>query len=74
MKKQFALVPDERAKECTEHQFRYTGRIPCTGQIVCSMCGAVGANVGGRLVPAVATTTTAGTSEGTITAGTAWQG
>ncbi len=39
-KKIFALVPSEREKECDHRQAAYSGRIPCTGPIICAMCGA----------------------------------
>jgi hypothetical protein len=32
------LVPSERAKECTEHAFSYSGRMPCTGVLKCLYC------------------------------------
>lgn len=39
-KKQYALNPSEREKECThELGFAYTGTIPCTGPRICRMCG-----------------------------------
>src|ERR1700687_1884328 len=38
--KKNALIPSERAKECLEHWFSWTGKIPCTGQFKCTMCGA----------------------------------
>jgi len=37
--KRFALIPSERSKPCTDHSFRYTGTIPCTGPQVCYLCG-----------------------------------
>ena len=39
-KKQYALDPAEREKECThELGFAYRGSIPCTGPRICYMCG-----------------------------------
>ena len=40
MKKVYALFPAERERECDHPMgFPYTGRIPCTGPRVCSLCG-----------------------------------
>jgi hypothetical protein len=38
-KKIHALLKSEREKDCVEHHFRWTGRIPCTGEYRCYMCG-----------------------------------
>lgn len=38
-KKANALIPSERLKECEPHHWAYSGRMPCTGLIKCSMCG-----------------------------------
>jgi hypothetical protein len=40
-KKIFALFPEERDKPCIEHQFYWTGTMPCTGVRRCVMCGYV---------------------------------
>jgi uncharacterized protein YnzC (UPF0291/DUF896 family) len=32
------LVASEREKECTEHHFSWTGKMPCTGLIRCMYC------------------------------------
>lgn len=34
-----ALVPSERTKECTQHHMAWSGRMPCTGVLRCTMCG-----------------------------------
>lgn len=34
-----ALIPSERAKFCDHQGASYGGGIPCTGPIVCHMCG-----------------------------------
>jgi hypothetical protein len=38
-KKSHALIPSEREKECPHNHAAYSGRVPNTGPIVCSMCG-----------------------------------
>lgn len=38
-KKIFALNPVEREKECDHVHKYWTGRVPCTGRWICSMCG-----------------------------------
>ena len=40
MLKKYALVPEEREKECPHEHGHWNGRIPCTGKYVCGMCGA----------------------------------
>ena len=41
MKKINALISSDRDKDCThEMGFRYMGSVPCTGPLVCIMCGA----------------------------------
>lgn len=37
MKRKLALF--NRDAECTKHQFAYSGEIPCTGPLVCVLCG-----------------------------------
>ena len=39
MKKIYALVSNEREKECVDHLWRYSGTIPCTGLVKCTVCG-----------------------------------
>ena len=39
MNKRFALIPEEREKECTHEWMHFRGSMPCTGPKVCSMCG-----------------------------------
>lgn len=39
MKKRYALIPEEREKECPHNWGHYTGSIPCTGRYICGMCG-----------------------------------
>ena len=41
MNKRYALIPSERNKPCTHEHAPYSGRMPCTGPRVCSMCGTV---------------------------------
>jgi len=38
-KKIYALIPAEREKECYNHSFTYTGKMPCTGNEQCMYCG-----------------------------------
>lgn len=38
-RKKFALVPSERERICVHHHVHYRGEVPCTGPLVCSMCG-----------------------------------
>ncbi len=38
-KKRFALFPEEREKECTQHLASWTGKMPCTGRYMCHLCG-----------------------------------
>jgi hypothetical protein len=38
-KKVNALDPAEREKECTNHHFSYSGKMPNTGVLRCTMCG-----------------------------------
>lgn len=38
-KKRYALVPSESEKVCTKHAWSYSGAMPCTGPILCTMCG-----------------------------------
>jgi hypothetical protein len=45
-KKISSLIPSEREKECTQHNFAYTGKIPNTGPIRCTMCGLLGKKAG----------------------------
>ena len=38
-RKKYALIPAERKKPCTHTMRAYRGRVPCTGPVVCLMCG-----------------------------------
>ena len=40
-----ALVPSERDKPCCHKCVRWNGRIPCTGRVLCSMCGTSWSNM-----------------------------
>lgn len=40
-KKVNALVPSERLKECITHHWAYSGSVPCTGLIKCTLCNSV---------------------------------
>ncbi len=41
MKRVNCLDPEQRQRECEEHAYRYTGRIPCTGPQTCMYCNKV---------------------------------
>lgn len=43
-KKIYALVPSVRLEECDHQTVAYTGQIPCTGPLKCSMCGSLFSN------------------------------
>jgi hypothetical protein len=34
-----ALLPAHRNEPCVTHAVHFKGRMPCTGPLVCSMCG-----------------------------------
>lgn len=36
-----ALVPSEREKICLHKHVAWSGRVPCTGHLQCSMCGQI---------------------------------
>lgn len=38
--KGLSLCPEFREEECTNHSFRWSGKMPCTGERVCVYCGA----------------------------------
>ena len=38
-KKIYALIAEVREQECDHLMLHWTGQIPCTGQLVCYMCG-----------------------------------
>jgi hypothetical protein len=38
-KKRFALLPEEREKDCDHSHMPYRGSVPCTGPRACTMCG-----------------------------------
>ena len=40
-KKKWALSPSERNKICFHVPLHYTGKMPCTGPVMCSMCGTI---------------------------------
>jgi len=37
--KRCALYPEVRLEPCYHPHFYYTGSVPCTGSLKCSMCG-----------------------------------
>jgi hypothetical protein len=39
IKKRRALFPDVREEVCRHQHFFWTGSMPCTGRLICSMCG-----------------------------------
>jgi hypothetical protein len=41
MKKILALHPEIREQECFHVHAPYSGRMPCTGSKICTMCGSV---------------------------------
>jgi len=45
MLKRFALIPEEREKECNHAFLHFRGSMPCTGPKVCSMCGLTEAEI-----------------------------
>ena len=38
-KKTLAMYPSERDKVCDHQHVHYRGSFPCTGPVICSMCG-----------------------------------
>lgn len=43
------LCPADNGKECVNHHWRWTGRMPCTGELACVKCGVVDHERMGRL-------------------------
>ena len=41
----------DRDKPCTEHHAPYTGRIPCTGVLKCTLCFTEWNPLTGKLIP-----------------------
>ena len=41
IKKIFALLPEERRKECKHEHAPYSGKVPNTGVRRCTMCGTI---------------------------------